>query len=83
MSEMIFILKKRDVVNVKKRIYISDLFKEHYNDDDMVNVKKKHFNLWENWVSNSWDIANIEFVWGVGGGGWGVVCKVIFMSNPT
>ena len=36
----------------------------------------------QNRVSNSWDIANIEFLWwGVGGGG--VVCKVIFMSNPT
>ena len=30
-----------------------------------------------NWVSNSWDIANSEFLW------WGVVCKVIFMSSPT
>ena len=30
----------------------------------------------QNWVSNSWDIANIEFVW------WGG-CKVIIMSNPT
>ena len=39
---MIFILKKRDVVNVKKRISIQDLFKEHYNDEDMVNMKKKN-----------------------------------------
>ena len=30
------------------------------------------------WVSNSWDIAEIEFVWVVGG--W---TKVIFMSHPT
>ena len=31
-------------------------------------------------VSNSWDIADIEFAWV----GWvGVACKVIFMSNPT
>ena len=35
----------------------------------------------QNRVSNSWDIGNIEFVWwGMGGG---VVCKVIFVSNPT
>ena len=29
----------------------------------------------QNRVSNSWDIADIEFLWG------GVVCTVIFMSN--
>ena len=33
----------------------------------------------QNWVNNSWDIADIEFVWE----GWWVVCKVIFVSNPT
>ena len=33
----------------------------------------------QNRVSNSWDIAEIEFVWV--GGGWGGVCTVIFMSN--
>ena len=32
-----------------------------------------------NWVSNSWDIADIEFVWVVVGGGGGGGCKVIFM----
>ena len=39
-----------------------------------------HLKFHQNRVSNSWDIANIEFVW-VGGGG--VVCKVIFVFNPT
>ena len=34
----------------------------------------------QNQVSKSWDIADIEFVWG---GGGGMVCKVIFMSKPT
>ena len=24
-----------------------------------------------------------KFLWVVGGGGWGGVCKVIFVSNPT
>ena len=47
---MIFILKKRDVVNVKKRIFIQDLFKEHYIDvpeekynvlDDLTTQNKK------------------------------------------
>ena len=34
----------------------------------------------QNRISNSWDIADIEFVWG----GWmGGVCKVILSSNPT
>ena len=33
-------------------------------------------------VSNSRDIANIEFLWWLGVGG-GVVCKVIFVSNPV
>ena len=33
----------------------------------------------QNRVRNSWDIADIEFIWG----GGGVVCKVIFVSNPT
>ena len=33
----------------------------------------------QNRVSNSWDIADIEFVW-VGWGGW---CRVILLSNPT
>ena len=37
-----------------------------------------HLKYHQNHVSNSWDIADIEFVW-VGG----VVCTVIFMSNPT
>ena len=37
--------------------------------------------FYKNQVSNSLDIADIEFVWvGVVGG---VVCKVIFTSNPT
>ena len=37
-----------------------------------------HLKSRQNRVSNSWDITNIEFLW------WGgVVCKVIFMSNPT
>ena len=31
-------------------------------------------------ISNSSDIADIEFLWWVGGS---VLCKVIFMSNPT
>ena len=35
----------------------------------------------QNRVSNSWDIADIEFLWWWLGGG--VVCKVIFVSNPT
>ena len=34
----------------------------------------------QNRVSNSWDIADIELVWVVGGG---VVCKLKFVSNPT
>jgi len=34
-----------------------------------------------NRVSNSWDITDIEFLWGGGWGGGGVVCTVIFMSN--
>ena len=34
----------------------------------------------QNQFSNCWDIADIEFLWG---GGGGVVWKVIFMSNPT
>ena len=39
-----------------------------------------HLKFHQNRVSNTCYIANIEFVrWGVGG----VVCKVIFMSNPT
>ena len=33
----------------------------------------------QNRVSNSWDIADIEFVWD----GWSGKFKVIFMSNPT
>ena len=37
----------------------------------------------QNRISNSWDIGNIEFLWWGGGWGGGVVCKVIFMSNPT
>ena len=35
----------------------------------------------QNRVSNSWDIADIEFMWWWWW--WVVVCKVIFMSNPT
>ena len=31
----------------------------------------------QNPVSNSWDIADIEFLW------WWVVCNVIFKSNPV
>ena len=27
--------------------------------------------------------ATVEFVWWGGGVGWGGVCTVIFMSNPT
>ena len=42
-----------------------------------------HLKFHQNWFSNSLDIADIEFVWVVGGGGGGVVCKVIFVSNPT
>ena len=32
----------------------------------------------QNRASNSWNIMDIEFLWGGGGGG---VCTVIFMSN--
>ena len=34
----------------------------------------------QNPVSNSWDIDDIEFLWGWVVGG---ICKVIFMSNST
>ena len=34
----------------------------------------------KNWVSNSWDIANIEFVW-VGWGGWGLHSHYIVKPN--
>ena len=39
----------------------------------------------QNCVSNSGAIASIEFLWVDGVAGWwvGVVCKVIFVSNPT
>ena len=43
--------------------------------------RKLHLKFQQNRVSNSWDIASIEFLWWVVGGG--VACKVIFMSNPT
>ena len=44
-----------------------------------------HLKFYKNWVSNSGAIASIEFLWVDGVAGWwvGVVCKVIFMSNPT
>ena len=29
-------------------------------------------NFHQNWISNSWDIADIEFVWWGGVGGWGL-----------
>ena len=35
----------------------------------------------QNRVSNSWDIADIEFLWVGGVGGVGGVFTVIFMSN--
>ena len=43
-------------------------------------TRNLHLKFHQNWVRNSWDIAGIEFLW-VGWGG--VVCKVIFKSNPT
>ena len=34
-------------------------------------------------VTNSWIIADIEFMWVVSGGGGGFCAKVIFMSSPN
>ena len=39
------------------------------------------FKFGQNWVSNSWDIADIEFVWVVGGGWVVVVCKPILVFH--
>ena len=40
-----------------------------------------HLKFHKNRASNNGDVADIEFVWVVLVGG--VVCKVIFVSNPT
>ena len=48
--------------------------------ESVLNVARNLLLLfYQNWVSNSWDIAGFEFLWV----GWWVVCKVIFVSNPT